>query len=449
MIECSIIILSYNQCEYTKKCLESIRKYTNDVNYEIIIVDNASDSDTLKYLESQIDVTLVKNQNNMGFAGGCNQGIAISTGKYVLLLNNDTIVTEKWLFNMVKLLDENQDIDMTGPLTNATVGKQMIKVPYDNDLSEMQKFAMTISTKEEKPWKTLRLVAFCVLIRRDVINEIGMLDTEFLVGNYEDDDFNIRALLAGKKACICRKSFIHHFMNVSFKQKNIQREKIMMRNKVLLEDKWDNLNWNHYAVYSDYMMKKILQHGGKRILHLGCGMAALEVELKDRLDDYYIVGTDSHFLRLKIAQNFLDEVIPFDKHNIFSDASSKYDIIIVEEMVERFGMDMLENIWKMLKPDGMLLVRIFNYAHITSIERLLTGTVQGRLLCATSEEFRYYYNTSLLIDFQKYGFLLEERQDVRKSFSNLQECIYSQVKPFLGDDVNPYIYNSIFILKRK
>ena len=96
----SIIIPTYNQLEYTRWCLDSIRYYTGEP-YELIVVDNGSTDGTVEYLWSQEDIRFIHNRENKGFAGGCNQGISHSAGDYVLLLNNDTVVASGWLGNMI------------------------------------------------------------------------------------------------------------------------------------------------------------------------------------------------------------------------------------------------------------------------------------------------------------------------------------------------------------
>jgi glycosyltransferase involved in cell wall biosynthesis len=94
----SIIILTCNQLEYTKKCLESILQNT-DGPYELIIVDNGSTDGTVEFLESEISkkgedvrIKIIKNNANKGFAGGNNQGMAVASGDYILLMNNDVVV---------------------------------------------------------------------------------------------------------------------------------------------------------------------------------------------------------------------------------------------------------------------------------------------------------------------------------------------------------------------
>src|SRR5208282_584490 len=84
----SIVIVTHNQLEYTRQCLESIHRLT-DEPYELIIVDNASTDSTVDYLRALPGVKVIANDTNRGFPAAVNQGIAIALGRQVLLLNND------------------------------------------------------------------------------------------------------------------------------------------------------------------------------------------------------------------------------------------------------------------------------------------------------------------------------------------------------------------------
>jgi GT2 family glycosyltransferase len=87
----SIIILNYNSFDFTYQCIKSIYEHTKNVNFEIIVVDNASTRDDIdKFLEFFPEIRLVRNKENRGFAGGCNDGIRVASGNTILLLNSDT-----------------------------------------------------------------------------------------------------------------------------------------------------------------------------------------------------------------------------------------------------------------------------------------------------------------------------------------------------------------------
>lgn len=76
----SIIILSYNTYTYTRRCIESIRRHTEPGTYELIVIDNGSQDESVAWLKQQTDINLVCNQENTGFPGGCNQGLLRARG---------------------------------------------------------------------------------------------------------------------------------------------------------------------------------------------------------------------------------------------------------------------------------------------------------------------------------------------------------------------------------
>ena len=110
MIDLSIIIVSYNTSDFLKECLESIKKNTEGLNYEIIVVDNASSDNSLQVLRAKFpDVLVIKKQENIGFSKANNLGIEKSKGRYVLFLNPDTVVYKDSLLGMVKFMDEHKE----------------------------------------------------------------------------------------------------------------------------------------------------------------------------------------------------------------------------------------------------------------------------------------------------------------------------------------------------
>ncbi len=125
----SIVILTCNALKYTQECVASIEKFTPEA-HEIIFVDNNSIDGTVKWLnklaKENARYKLIQNSENMGFAKGCNQGIEVASGEYILLLNNDVVVTEEWLSGMLECLNSSPDIGIVGPMTNNISGLQQI-----------------------------------------------------------------------------------------------------------------------------------------------------------------------------------------------------------------------------------------------------------------------------------------------------------------------------------
>jgi GT2 family glycosyltransferase/2-polyprenyl-3-methyl-5-hydroxy-6-metoxy-1,4-benzoquinol methylase len=232
----SIIILTLNGLDYTKKCVDSIRKHTH-CPHEIIFVDNASTDGTLTYLkeltESNQNCRLIANNENRGFAAGNNQGIAASRGDYILLMNNDIVVTPGWLARMVSCVERDPRIGIVGPMSNSVSGPQLVKdVTYNlTDLDGLDDFAGEFSKRNAgKAKRFMRVVGFCMLIKRAVVDKIGGLDSRYGLGNFEDDDFSLRAALAGFESWMAKDCFIHHFGNRTFIDAKIDYHESLTKN---------------------------------------------------------------------------------------------------------------------------------------------------------------------------------------------------------------------------
>lgn len=233
----SIVILAWNQLFYTRMCIESIQQYT-DFPYELILVDNGSTDGTGEYFDSIPNAVVIKNPVNRGFAAGCNQGIRAAHGDYILLLNNDTVVSHNWLSNLINCLESSPEIGIVGPVSNYVSGVQLIPTEYQS-LGEMHQFARKFNRPDPSRWfDTERLVGFCMLIRRSVIDRIGLLDEDFGIGNFEDDDYCLRALRAGFRLVCAGDTFIHHFGNKTFEGNNVDMAKLLAENRVRFCRKW-------------------------------------------------------------------------------------------------------------------------------------------------------------------------------------------------------------------
>jgi GT2 family glycosyltransferase/Tfp pilus assembly protein PilF len=242
----SIIILTYNQVEFTKLCIQSIFRQTKKP-YEIIIVDNGSTDDTVNYL-STLDyswtncdtVKIILNSKNAGFAIGCNQGLTAAKGSHIVFLNNDVVVTSDWISRLHRSLDRHR-IDIIGPVSNHASGDQIVSTPdYDlKSLNGLDQFVMEHTAKYDGTiQQNWRLAGFCLMIKRNVITTIGGFDHRYGTGNFEDDDFCLRAHLAGFRAAIARDCYIHHFGGQTFIGNHINYHEQIKRNWELFKVKW-------------------------------------------------------------------------------------------------------------------------------------------------------------------------------------------------------------------
>lgn len=239
----SIIILTYNNLELTKACLNSLEANTGYKNMEIIIVDNASTDDTPDFLKKNYqhkkNYQIILNNKNLGFAAGNNIGLKAATGEYLVLLNNDTRVTSGWIRAMVSYFVQYSKMGLLGPITNNIGNEAKISTKYKNP-DEMLPEVSEITLKNTGRLRLMKTVAFfCVMIPRKVFEEIGLLDERFGLGFFEDDDYCRRVQQAGYEIYCAEDVFVHHHLSASFDQmKAKSRQKLFEENKKIYESKW-------------------------------------------------------------------------------------------------------------------------------------------------------------------------------------------------------------------
>lgn len=239
----SIVIPVYNQLEFTRKCIESLVETIYET-IELIIVDNASMDGTKEFLtnlyQEKLNLITVFNEENLGFPKAVNLGIEKANGKYLIIANNDIIFTNGWLERMIEVAESEMKIGLVGPISNEVSGLQKDENALYSSMEEMKEYSERIKAINKNDVQHFPRLAFlCTLIKREVIETIGGLDERFSPGNYEDDDYCLRAQLAGFKAVIAKDVFIHHYGSKSFKAEgNDKYGERLKLNREIFVSKW-------------------------------------------------------------------------------------------------------------------------------------------------------------------------------------------------------------------
>lgn len=234
MKKTTIIIPNYNGLDVLQACVESIRTHTS-TEYELIVVDDGSIDGSADWCRNN-EVIFISLPANIGFPAACNFGLKIASGDAILLLNNDTLVTENWLTNLLSCLYSNEEIGIVGPVTNYASGKQQINIPYTN----LQEISEKINKPDQAKWKqTKRIVGLCLLMKREVLERVGLLDERFSPGHFEDDDYCYRANMAGYKLMIAGDVFVYHHGSATFnKQSEGVVKDLIETNRSKFIEKW-------------------------------------------------------------------------------------------------------------------------------------------------------------------------------------------------------------------
>lgn len=372
----SIIILAYNKLEYSQKCIESIRKYTKFGTYEIIVIDNNSTDGTVDWLRRQKDLRVIYNKENMGFPKGCNQGIEISKGNNILLLNNDTIVTHNWLINLLSCLYSSESIGAVGPVTNNCSNQQTIEVSYQTE-QEMHNFARKYNQPDCGKWEQrLKLVGYCLLIRREVIDKVGLLDERFSPGNFEDDDLSFRIIQAGYNLLLCKDTFIHHFGSVSFKEQPSLYKELLERNKKIFIEKWGIDPTYSLNIRNDIIgLMDLAKNNIINVLEVGCACGGTLLKIKSINENAQLFGIELNEHAAKIAGNFAEVTAENIESGYLNYPEGFFDYIIFADVLEHLydPLLVLTQIKKYLKPQGFILASIPNVMHYSVLRNLLLG----------------------------------------------------------------------------
>lgn len=239
-MDISIIIVSYNTCQLTVQTLQSIYKSDAHCTYEIIVIDNHSKDNSVKVIRMLFpSITLIQNEENVGFSGANNQGIRMAQGRYLLLLNSDTIIQKDTLNIMLQYMDGHCDVGTSGCKVVLPDGsldkacKRGFPTPSASfyyafgfsklfpNLPRFNQYQLGYLKPDEEHEVDCLIGAF-MLLRRETIDQVGLLDETFFMYG-EDIDWCYRIKQRGWKVMYYPMTQIIHYKKASSRQRRSYR----------------------------------------------------------------------------------------------------------------------------------------------------------------------------------------------------------------------------------
>jgi exopolysaccharide biosynthesis polyprenyl glycosylphosphotransferase len=215
-LDCSVVIVNYNSGHWLTECLRALYAHAKHIAFDVLVVDNASyDESLLRACRHFPEIEIIKNEKNVGFAAACNQGIRASQSRYVLLLNPDALLLNDKLVDWFRYMDEHPEVGISGPKVFDDESKQSVQLScrgfpsYLNTLFSRYS-PLTRLFPQNRYSRQFLMTDFdhthirsvdwvsgcCMLLRREMIEQIGFLDEVFRFF-FDDVDICQRAHRAG------------------------------------------------------------------------------------------------------------------------------------------------------------------------------------------------------------------------------------------------------------
>jgi GT2 family glycosyltransferase len=213
----SIIILNYNGGKYIRQCIESVLK-SEYYNIELLIVDNNSTDESIQVIKTELNddrIKLVRNNENLGFATGNNIGVHDAKGKYLVLLNIDTVVHPRWLTEVISVMESDSTIGVAQPKLLLLEDKSI----FDSAGDYLDYFGLSFRRggdwleEDTGQYDTIHDIfsarGAALVTRKEIVQTIGLFDDDYFL-DFEDIDFCWRVRLYGKRVVFVPKSIVYH-----------------------------------------------------------------------------------------------------------------------------------------------------------------------------------------------------------------------------------------------
>ena len=234
----TVLIPTFNTFEYTRACIDSLRK--NSIkDLVILVLDNGSKDKTLPWLRKQPDVLTISSPGNLGFPVAVNLMLNCVTTPYFLISNSDALYPPQ---SIPRLLDCAGDLGpraCVGPMASFVSGPQKVNPFPGSTYEELCSWSENFHSRcSAAPSLLHRLVFFSFLASTSIISDVGLLNEIFTPGNFEDDDYCLRAIQAGYHLYYIPSIYVHHYGHTTFKRNSINLNTLLRRNQAIFHKIW-------------------------------------------------------------------------------------------------------------------------------------------------------------------------------------------------------------------
>lgn len=384
--KCSIAVLAYNRLDKTKYCVECILKYTADVDYELLLIDNGSNDGTSEYFDKveYENKKIIRITKNIGSGFAWRMAREAFSGKYLVLISNDVYVTSSWLSNLLKCYESDARIGFVGPVSSNVSNFQQVDLTY-RSYDEMQAKAAVYNVSDPSKWEErMRLISLIGIYSRPVLDAVGLNDAAF-IHNFTEDDFALRLRRAGYKLMLCRDTWVCHDHEYVFSDEEAKSAflRSIDTGRAIFKEKYHGLDaWEDVLDFERGLLMPLETHAfapdklSCLVVDGRCGSPVLELKniLKRRgsksFDVHAFTTEAKYFADLEsVAKSAKCDRIEFI-HAHYDTAA--FDIIALAKPINFYADPLLalKNLYTLVKPHGILLFKLYNCGNYEAFSRL-------------------------------------------------------------------------------
>ena len=232
-----ILLPIYNGLTYVRECIDNVLTFTDKEQYNLYLLDDGSDENTAEHLlsvaENYNHLFYIKNEKNLGFVESCNNGFDISKSEWAVLLNSDVLVTDGWLDKLLECGDSDPAIAGINPLTNHA---SQINVPMAQgcNYKTINRFFSSLELPKGGYPDIVTGVGFCIMLRRSLVEPLGLFDEIYGKGYCEESDLCMRLTTNGYRVVVNPQVYVYHKGRATFTDRGERYKK----NRIIFDERW-------------------------------------------------------------------------------------------------------------------------------------------------------------------------------------------------------------------
>lgn len=401
----SVVLLAYNNLSYVRNCVKSILENTEEIHYELILVDNGSTDGTGAYFDSIKDAKVIHLKYNLHVVKGFNIGLMAAEGKYSAAICNDFIFTKNWLGNLLTCMESDPGIGYASPGATNISNLQRISIPFTS-IERFQEEAGKFNISDPRKWEErVVLLPNVLCCPTALLQRIGYYDTRFYRGEFADDDISFRIRRAGYKLIYCADTVTHHYGSVTtakdHQNNSFQEGKETFFQKYGL-DAWADARMD--PIYQNFSYEQLSHVSTILGIEVKCGATLLQIK-NTIWNNFGIHPTVSAAVTeekyLADLQTISADSFVIQNFSCFPEKfCSKFDLIYIEKSLDCCAEDLdtvFSGLSKLIRPQGQLIFRLDNCSSFSRIINLLQSD-------ESVHNKKNYLEESVCSTGQRYGF---------------------------------------------